>query len=83
MVFDGPLLGERLASVRAISSLPTGPTLHPVLPRIIEKAARYSAADSIRSATSPRGLRPRLTHSSQVDVLVTPTFPWNYHDRRG
>ena len=75
MVFDGPLLAERLASIgEFIAAHPT--EVHPVLPSIIEKAAQYSAADLIRTQHRLRVLQAEVERMfNQVDVLVTPTVP--------
>jgi allophanate hydrolase len=75
MVFEGPLLAERLASIGDfIAAHPT--EVHPVLPSIVEKAARYSAADLIRTQHRLRVLQAEAERAlSRVDVLVTPTVP--------
>ena len=75
MVFDGPLLAERLASIGGFIAAHRA-DVHPVLPSIVERAARYSAADLIRTQHRLRVLQAEAERAlSRVDVLVTPTVP--------
>jgi allophanate hydrolase len=76
MVFDGPILAERLASVGGFIAAHR-PEVHPIVGRVVEKAAGYSAVDLIGAQHRLRSLQAEVERRlSEVDALLTPTVPW-------
>jgi allophanate hydrolase len=76
MLYDGPFVAERAASVREIlNQNPSG--VLPVITQVLSRAAGFSATDAFAAghtlAESAR--RARLAWSS-MDVLVVPTAPF-------
>jgi allophanate hydrolase len=76
MLYDGPFVAERAASVREIlSQNPSG--VLPVITQVLSRAVGFSATDAFAAghtlAESAR--RARLAWSS-MDVLVVPTAPF-------
>ncbi len=75
MVFGGPLLAERYASIgHFIEDHRT--EVDPVVAEIIEAAASYRAVDLLRAQYRLRALQAEAEREMQrVDVLIVPTVP--------
>ncbi len=73
MVFGGPILAERYASVgEFISAHPD--EVNPVVARIIQGAAEYNAVDLVRAQHRLRALQAAADRVMRgIDILVTPT----------
>lgn len=73
MMFQGPLVAERLASVGAFLMANPG-VGDPTVRAIIEGASRFSAADAFQMFYRLRELRREIANLwAQIDVLVLPT----------
>jgi allophanate hydrolase len=75
MVFGGPILAERYASVgEFISRHPED--VNPIVARIIQGAAQFGAVDLVRAQHRLRALQAATDRIMRgIDILVTPTVP--------
>lgn len=73
MLFDGPALAERLASVGDFISTHRG-DCDPVVAGIVDTASGYSAVDLVRQSYRVRELQAEADRLlAQIDVLMVPT----------
>jgi allophanate hydrolase len=78
LLYEGPWVAERLAAIRPFfESHPD--QVHPVVRKIIEGAAGFSAADLFSGLTKLEALKKRAAGLwDRADVLVVPTSPTIY-----
>ncbi len=78
LLYEGPWVAERLAAIRPFFERHPE-EVHPVVRKIIEGAASYSAADLFAGLTRLEALRKRAARIWDVaDVLAVPTAPTAY-----
>ncbi|MFL6579732.1 MAG: allophanate hydrolase [Burkholderiales bacterium] len=78
LLYEGPWVAERLAAIRPFFEQHAD-QVHPVVRKIIEGAANYSAADAFAGLTRIAALK-KLTAQvwNRADVMVVPTAPTAY-----
>jgi allophanate hydrolase len=78
LLYEGPWIAERLAAIRPFFERQPG-DIHPVVRKIIEGAAAYSAADLFAGLTRLEALKKRAWQLwNRADVLAVPTAPTAY-----
>ncbi|HYB69642.1 MAG TPA: amidase family protein, partial [Candidatus Bathyarchaeia archaeon] len=81
LLYDGPWLAERLASIRPFFDEHPD-DIHPVVRAIVGRAARLSAVDVFRGMHRLQALRQATAAQwAGMDVLVLPTTPTIYRHR--
>ena len=78
LLYEGPWVAERLAAIRPFFERHAD-QVHPVVRKIIEGAAKYSAADLFASLTKIEALRKTAAQLwNRADVMLVPTAPTAY-----
>ena len=78
LLYEGPWVAERLAAIRPFFEKHAG-EVHPVVRKIIEGAAKYSAADLFAGLTRIEALKKTAAQLwNRADVMVVPTAPTVY-----
>jgi allophanate hydrolase len=78
LLYEGPWLAERLTAIRPFFEKHAD-QVHPVLRKLIEGVANYSAADVFAGLTRLQALRKAAAQvCNRADVLLVPTAPTAY-----
>ncbi len=78
LLYEGPWVAERLAAIRPFFEQHAD-EVHPVVRKIIEGAAKYSAADLFAGLTRIEALRKKAAQLwNRADVMLVPTAPTVY-----
>ena len=78
LLYEGPWVAERLAAIRPFFEKHAD-QVHPVVRKIIEGAANYSAADLFAGLTRLEALKKTAAQLwNRADVMVVPTAPTAY-----
>jgi allophanate hydrolase len=78
LLYEGPWVAERLAAIRPFFEKHAD-QVHPVVRKIIEGAAKYSAADLFAGLTRIEGMKKIAAQLwNRADVMVVPTAPTAY-----
>ncbi len=78
LLYEGPWVAERLAAIRPFFEGHAG-QVHPVVRKIIDGAAKYSAADLFAGLTRIEALKKTAAQLwNHADIMVVPTAPTAY-----
>ena len=78
LLYEGPWVAERLAAIRPFFE-EHADQVHPVVRKIIEGAAKYSAADLFAGLTRLEALKKTAAQLwNRADIMVVPTAPTAY-----
>jgi allophanate hydrolase len=78
LLYEGPWVAERLAAIRPFFERHAD-QVHPVVRKIIEGGAKYSAADLFAGLTRIEALKKTAAQLwNRADVMVVPTAPTAY-----
>jgi allophanate hydrolase len=78
LLYEGPWVAERLAAIRPFFEKHAD-QVHPVVRKIIEGAAKYSAADLFAGLTRIEALKKTAAQLwNRADIMVVPTAPTAY-----